>query len=309
MYFHNILCIYYIYSEGIMDSILEISELKKEYKEFSLKSISLTLPEGYIMGLIGPNGAGKTTTIKLIMNLIRADGGEVTVFRKPYRGNEKSIKNDIGYVGEEQYYYEDRTVAWTAGFVSKFFNSWDRNTFSTLLNDFELSGTKKVKELSKGMRVKLSLAIALSHHPKLIILDEPTAGLDPVVRRDVLELLRRVTADDPAKSVIISSHITDDIERIADSVTYLIDGSIALTGEKDELLANWKKIHFRSGVLPEQTRETLFSVEENVFGSSGVTRDFAAIRPALEEGVRRDDVRIENMGLDDILITFVRGRI
>jgi len=292
-----------------MESILEVKELKKEYREFSLKSISLALPEGYIMGLIGPNGAGKTTTIKLIMNLIRADSGEVVVFGKPYRGNEKQIKNNIGYVGEEQYFYEDRTVAWTGGFVSKFFTAWDRNAFSSLLNEFELSSAKKVKELSKGMRVKLSLAIALSHHPKLIILDEPTAGLDPVVRRDVLEILRRVTTDDPSKSVVISSHITDDIERIADAVTYLIDGEIALSGEKDELLANWKKIHFRAGALPEQTAGSLLAIEENVFGSSGVTREFGSIRPDLEEGVRRDDIRIENMGLDDILITFVRGGI
>jgi ABC-2 type transport system ATP-binding protein len=292
-----------------MEPILEIKDLRKEYKEFSLNSLSLSLPEGYIMGLIGPNGAGKTTTIKLIMNLIRADGGEITVFGKHYRGNEKLIKNDIGYVGEEQYFYEDRSVAWTGRFVAKFFRGWELNTFSTLLSEFELSSTKKVKELSRGMRVKLSLAIALSHNPKLIILDEPTAGLDPVVRRDVLELLRRVTAEDPGKSVIISSHITDDIERIADSVTYLIDGKIALSGEKDELLANWKKIHYRAGALPGKAAKELLTIEENVFGSSGVTRDFGAIRDVLDEGVKKDDIRIENMGLDDILITLVRGEI
>ena len=292
-----------------MNSILELKNLRKEYGEFVLNSISLSLPEGYIMGLIGPNGAGKTTTIKLIMNLIQSDGGEVTVFGKHYRGNEKLIKNDIGYVGEEQYFYEDRTVAWTGYFVGKFFKSWNRNAFSSFLNEFELSGTKKVKELSKGMRVKLSLAVALSHNPKLIILDEPTAGLDPVIRREVLDILRKTTTDDPGKSVLISSHITDDISRIADSVTYLVDGKIALCAEKDELLANWKKIHFRTGSLPAEAEKSLLTVEENVFGSSGVTREYAAIRDVLEEGVRRDDVRIENMGLDDILITFVRGGI
>ncbi len=292
-----------------MKPIVEIKNLKKEYKEFVLDSISLSLPEGYIMGLIGPNGAGKTTTIKLIMNLIRKDGGEITVFGKNYRGNEKLIKNEIGYVGEEQYFYEDRTVSWTGDFVGKFFTSWDRNAFAGFLNDFEVSGSKKVKELSKGMRVKLSLAVALSHNPRLVILDEPTAGLDPVIRRDLLDLLRKTTANDPGKSVIISSHITDDIARIADVVTYLIDGRIVLTGEKDELLSNWKKIHFRTGALPAGAAGSLLAVEENVFGSSGVTREYGSIRDVLEDGVRRDEVRVENMGLDDILITFVRGRL
>lgn len=307
MCFVHILCIYDIYSEVDMEPILEIRDLKKEYREFTLDSISLSLDQGYIMGLIGPNGAGKTTTIKLIMNLIRAGGGEIYVFGKTYRHNEKQIKNDIGYVGEEQYFYEDRTVAWTGRFIERFFTRWDRNAFGAYLSEFELSGTKKIKELSKGMRVKLSLAIALSHDPKLIILDEPTAGLDPVVRRDVLDLLRKVTTDNSEKSVIISSHITDDITRIADTVTFLIGGRIALSGEKDDLLAEWKKVHFRTGALQNETIQSLLSVEENVFGSSGVTSEYSSIHGMLEEGIRRDDVRVENMGLDDILITFVRG--
>ena len=292
-----------------MEPILEIKNLTKRYKEFTLDSISLCLEPGYIMGLIGPNGAGKTTTIKLLMNLLRADEGEVSVFGKPYRGHEKAIKDSVGYVGEEQYFYEDRTVAWTGRFVSRFYRKWDTNAFSAFLAEFGLSGTKTVKELSKGMRVKLSLAIALSHNPRLIVLDEPTAGLDPVVRRDVLELLQRVTVDDDEKSVIISSHITDDIERIADTVTYLIDGRIALDGAKDDLLEDWKKIHYREGSLDEGVAANLLMVERNMFGSSGVTRDYRAIRENLKDRVSQDDVRIENMGLDDILITFVRGRV
>ena len=291
-----------------MDSILELTSLQKNYREFTLNSVSLSLPRGYIMGLIGPNGAGKTTTIKLIMNLLDADGGEVTVFGKGYRGNEKSIKSRIGYVGEEQYFYEDRTVAWTGRFVGRFFPNWDTNRFSSFLNEFQISGTKKVRELSKGMRVKLSLAIALSHNPELIILDEPTAGLDPVVRRDVLDLLQRVTMEDDSRSVLISSHITDDIERIADSVTYLVNGSVVLSGQKDDLLGNWKKVHFRSGALNGGVKDSMLMIEENAFGCSGITREYQTIRRSFEDGVNKDDVRIENMGLDDILITFVRGK-
>jgi len=174
----------------VTDHILQIRNLRKEYREFVLDDISLDVPRGYIMGIIGPNGAGKSTTIKIIMNLVRADGGEVDVFGLTHQKNEKEIKNRIGYVGEEQYFYDSKSVAWTGRFVSQYYREWDENRFGKLLNEFQISRTKKVRELSKGMRVKLSLAIALSHNPELVILDEPTAGLDPVVRRELLETLR-----------------------------------------------------------------------------------------------------------------------
>lgn len=291
-----------------MSSILELRELKKEYREFVLDSISLDIPKGCIMGIIGPNGAGKTTTIKIIMNLVKADGGEVSVFGLDHRKDEKEIKNRVGYVGEEQYFYEDRTVAWTGKFVSKFYSRWDRNAFSRLLSEFQISGTKKVKELSKGMKVKLSLALALSHEPELIILDEPTAGLDPVVRRELLDLLRKITADDENKSVIISSHITDDIERTADYITYMVEGRIVLRGEKDELLSSWKKIHYKSGVLNGELAASLMNVETSMFGSSGITDRYLSIKERLADGIRRDEIKVENVGLDDILICYVREK-
>ncbi|MCK4543147.1 MAG: ABC transporter ATP-binding protein [Spirochaetales bacterium] len=289
-----------------MDHVVELREVRKEYKEFVLDGISWQIPKGCIMGLIGPNGAGKTTTIKIIMNLIRADGGKVSLFGLDYRRNEKEIKNRIGYVGEEQYFYEDRTVAWTGRFVSRFYRNWDTNTFSRLLNEFQISGTKKVKELSKGMRVKLSIALALSHNPELIILDEPTAGLDPVVRRELLDLLRKISSKN--KSVIISSHITDDIARTADYITYLLEGRISLIEQKDELLSNWKKIHFRTGTLDNGISSSFFNIETSMFGSSGITNSYLSIKDDLAEGIRKEDIKVENVGLDDILICFVKGR-
>ena len=289
-----------------MDHVVELREVRKEYKEFVLDGISWQIPKGCIMGLIGPNGAGKTTTIKIIMNLIRADGGKVSLFGLDYRRNEKEIKNRIGYVGEEQYFYEDRTVAWTGRFVSRFYRNWDTNTFSRLLNEFQISGTKKVKELSKGMRVKLSIALALSHNPELIILDEPTAGLDPVVRRELLDLLRKISSKN--KSVIISSHITDDIARTADYITYLLEGRISLIEQKDELLSNWKKIHFLTGTLDNGISSSFFNIETSMFGSSGITNSYLSIKDDLAEGIRKEDIKVENVGLDDILICFVKGR-
>ena len=289
-----------------MDHVVELREVRKEYKEFVLDGISWQIPKGCIMGLIGPNGAGKTTTIKIIMNLIRADGGKVSLFGLDYRRNEKEIKNRIGYVGEEQYFYEDRTVAWTGRFVSRFYRNWDTNTFSRLLNEFQISGTKKVKELSKGMRVKLSIALALSHNPELIILDEPTAGLDPVVRRELLDLLRKISSEN--KSVIISSHITDDIARTADYITYLLEGRISLIEQKDELLSNWKKIHFRTGTLNNGISSSFYNIEASMFGNSGITNSYLSIKDDLAEGIRKEDIKVENVGLDDILICFVKRR-
>ena len=192
------------------ENILEIKNLRKRYKGFALDGISLDLPQGYILGLIGPNGAGKTTTIKILMNMVKRTDGEVRVFGLDPQRNAKKIKNKVGYLGEEQYFYGNKTVAWTGNFVSAFYDDWDTNVFQSLLTGFEISRTKKTRELSKGMKVRFSLALALSHNPDLLILDEPTAGLDPVIRREVLELLRKKSKND-GKSVIISSHITDDM--------------------------------------------------------------------------------------------------
>lgn len=288
-----------------MEPILVIRDLRKVYSEFTLNNISLDIPRGYIMGIIGPNGAGKSTTIKLIMNLIRPDGGQVEVFGLTYNKHEKRIKNRIGYVGEEQYFYENKSVAWTGKFVSQYYDEWDENRFSNLLNEFAISRTKKIRQLSKGMKVKLALAIALSHNPELVILDEPTAGLDPVVRRELLDILMRITEDEN-RSVIISSHITDDIARIADYITYMIDGRIVLSAEKDDLLANWKRIHFKPGAVAQDIVGTLSNIQEQMFGSSGITRDYTRIKERLANGISSDDIKIENVSLDDILISFVK---
>ncbi len=289
-----------------MDNIVEISHLKKQYKGFLLDDVSLTVPQGSIMGLIGPNGAGKTTTIKILMNMVRANSGDVKIFGMNHSENEKAIKNRIGYVGEDQYFYGDKTVAWTGDFVSGFFDQWDKNKFQKFITDFAISRTKKISELSKGMKVKFSLALALSHNPDLILLDEPTAGLDPIIRREVLEILRGLSVDEN-KSVIISSHITDDISRIADYVAFLVEGKIRLSGEKDELLSQWKRIHYKDGALDKNIIDSLKNREKHMFGLSGVTDRYLELKESLDRGLAEDTVKLENVSLDDILIAFVKG--
>ena len=290
-----------------METLLEIKKLRKEYDEFVLDSIDWSIPKGYITGLIGPNGAGKTTTIKLILNQIEADGGQVSVFGKDHTHDEIAIKNRIGYVGEEQYFYEYRSANWTGKFVSHFFRQWDMEKYHKFLDDFQIPRKKMIRKFSKGMKVKLSMAIALSHNADLIILDEPTSGLDPIVRRDVLDILRKIT-DEENTTVVISSHITDDIERIADFITYMIHGRIAKSASKDDLQANWKKIHFAKNSLDHNIIDYLDNVEDHMFGLSGITKDYLKIKDVLSKGLTSGDIKVESLGLDDILIALVKEK-
>jgi ABC-2 type transport system ATP-binding protein len=289
-----------------MKNVLEIKKLRKEYPEFVLDNIDWNVPKGYVMGLIGPNGAGKTTTIKLIMNLLRSDGGQVQVFGLDNIQNEKRIKNKVGYVGEEQYFYDHKNAAWTGEFVSHFYDEWDGERYQSLLEKFQLQPKKRIRKYSKGMKVKLSLAIALSHNPELILLDEPTSGLDPIIRREVIDFLKSFT-EDKDKTVILSSHITDDISRIADYITYMIDGQMVMTKSKDELLSDWKKIHFTPDSLDKSIIDKFESVESHMFGSLGLTKNYSTIQDALAPGLASGDIKVENVGLDDILIALVKG--
>ncbi len=289
-----------------MDYALEVKKLRKKYQGFTLKDISFKLPSGTITGLIGPNGAGKTTTIKLLMNMIRKNSGDIKIFGLDYSVNEKEIKNRIGYVGEEQYFYQNKTIKWTEKFVSGFYNKWDSEMFKNLITKFQLPLNKKIKKFSKGMKVKLSFAIALSHNPELLILDEPTSGLDPVIRREILDLLMELKQKEEL-SVFLSSHITDDLFRISDQIAYMVNGEIIINEVKDDLLARWKKIVYKPDTLPGDVESGLMNVEKQLFGSSGITNKYPEIAGSLEDGVNRGDIKIENVNLDDILISLVNG--
>jgi ABC-2 type transport system ATP-binding protein len=286
-------------------SLVKVQNLEKHYPQFTLGNVSFQLDAGYVLGIIGPNGSGKTTTIQLMMDLLPADGGSVELFGMDYKKHTLEIRRKTGYVGEEQYFYENRTVDWTERFVSGFYPQWDRNRFEELLHMFAISRTKKIKELSKGMKVKLSLALSLSYDPLLIILDEPTSGLDPLIRRELLGILSQLTSDEK-HSVILSSHITEDISRIADYVLFLVDGKVRVFSEKDSLLANWKRIHFQKS-LPAGCDRYLLSKTETHFGSSAVTNRFSELEPLIEALLLTNDVKVENLSLDDILSEIVHG--
>jgi len=178
-----------------MVNIIEVENLRKEYGEFTLDDISFKLPKGYIMGLIGPNGAGKSTIIKLIMNLLKKADGKINIFCLDNLQHEAEVKQRIGFVYDENHFYEELTVEQMKKIIAPFYSSWDEKLFQRYIKEFEINLKKKIKELSKGMKTKFSLAIALSHNAELIIMDEPTSGLDPIFRNEILEILGDLLQD------------------------------------------------------------------------------------------------------------------
>jgi ABC-2 type transport system ATP-binding protein len=221
-----------------MANAIEIIGLRKEYKRFALDDVTFNVPQGYIMGLIGPNGAGKTTVIKLIMNLIRRSAGEVRVFGRDNLRFEPDVKARIGFVYDTPRFPEDLRLKLIASALAPFYERWDEARFQDLMEEFKLSPGATFKKLSHGMKMKFSLAVALAHEADLILMDEPTAGLDPLFRFELLEKLRALIQNDK-KTVLFSSHITTDLERIADYVTFIDKGRVVFSAARDEILETW----------------------------------------------------------------------
>ncbi|MDD3840642.1 MAG: ABC transporter ATP-binding protein [Clostridia bacterium] len=283
-----------------MEYILEVENLTKKYKNFTLDNISFKLEPGYIMGFIGPNGAGKSTTIKLIMNLIKKDGGEIKIFGKDYRKYEKQVKDRIGFVYDENYYYQDLTIKQMKNIVASFYSKWDDDIFNKYMDDFELNPKAKIKTLSKGMKMKFSLAIALSHNADLILMDEPTSGLDPVFRREILDILYSIIQDEN-KSIFFSTHITTDLEKIADYITFLNKGKVVFSEPKDDVLESYKIVKGEINLLNQSTRENFIGLRETQVGFEGLTDDVGKIEKLLG-----NKVLIEKATLEDIMVYTAR---
>jgi len=289
-----------------MAAILEAKGLSKRYHDFTLKDISLEIPSGCVFGVFGPTGAGKTTLMKLLAHQIPASSGTVRVFGFGFADREKEIKQRIGYVPQEPLFYQDRSVEFNARFAASFYERWDGGAFYRMLDEFRVGREKTFKRLSRGQKTLFAIALALSHEADLLILDEPTAGLDILLRRTILERLRSFAAEGE-KSVVVASHITDGLEDIAEYIHFLDDGKLVFQSEKDDLLGRWKRIHFKEGSLPPEVVGQLADVRRQPFASSGLARDFSALRPALEAGIASGDVKVENARLDDILIAMHQG--
>jgi len=218
-----------------MDNILEVKKLCKVYDKFSLKDINFELPKGSIMGLIGENGSGKSTTIKAILNLININDGVITIFGLDNREHEKEIKENVGVILDEGFLSECLTPNNINEIMKNIYKQWEEGEYFKYIEDFKLPKDKTLNEYSKGMKMKLKIAVALAHKPKLLILDEPTSGLDPIARNELLDVFQEFIQDEE-HSILISSHITSDLECISDYITFINNGEIILSKTKDELI-------------------------------------------------------------------------
>lgn len=244
---------------------LEIKNLNKSFDGFSLDNLNLTLPSGCIMGLIGENGAGKSTTIKLILNMLHKDSGSITILGKDNEENIALTKEDVGVVMDEAGIPECLTAAQVGKVMKYTFKNWDDAEYRRLLTKLSLPDNKRFKDFSRGMKMKLGIAIAMSHGAKLLLLDEPTSGLDPVVRDEVVEMFSDFTRNEN-HSILISSHIVSDLEKLCDYVAFLHKGKLLLFEEKDELLSEYGIIHCTYEQLAELDRESLKYKKETPYG-------------------------------------------
>lgn len=276
-----------------MEYAVKIDHLTKKFKSFTLEDVSLTIPGGTILGLIGENGAGKSTLIKCLLGLLKPTSGTVEVL-------EGEGLAGVGYVPDTCPFDNALKVGQVERALAGMFPTWDGALFGDYLNKFGLSRTAKVKDLSRGMGMKLSIAAALAHRPKLLVLDEATAGLDPVVRDEILdEFLAFISDEDHA--ILISSHITSDLEKICDYVSYLHKGRLTISGPKDELLARYGRVSCTKAQLAAIDPAILVGKREGEFGGEALVSDRAALREALP------GVEIDSPTLEDLMIFTVRG--
>lgn len=283
-----------------MDNIIEVKNLCKNYKDFKLDNVSFSLERGYVMGFIGTNGAGKSTTIKAMMNLIKRNSGDIKLFGLDNIKDEIQIKDKIGFVYDENFYCEELNIENMKALVKPFYSKWNEDTFKKYLKLFDLDPKKKIRKLSKGMKTKFSLAIALSHEAELIIMDEPTAGLDPVFRREILEILHDLIQDEN-KGIFFSTHITSDLEKIADYITFIENGKIVFSKSKEEIDDNYCIIKGKKEDIHRLDKSLLIGYKENAFGFEALTKEKRFVNEILG-----NSVIIEKASLEDIMVNYTR---
>ncbi len=285
----------------MLENALEIKGLAKDYGDFRLNDVSFSLPRGYVMGLIGPNGAGKTTVIKLILNLIQRDGGEIRIFGRDNLADEVEVKSRIGFVHDTPFFYEHLSLARLKDTVAPFYLDWDDAQFQGLNREFGLPPGKRFGQLSRGTKMKFALAVALSHKAELLILDEPTSGLDPVFRRELLAKLRAFIQD-AGKSVLFSTHVTSDLERIADFITFIKDGEIAFSTPREELLDRWAVVKGGPEILRPENQGLFQGIRRREFSVEALTDDADEARRLLGR-----EAVIEKASLEDIMFYLTKG--
>lgn len=272
---------------------VEVKDLTKKFKGFTLDHVSFSLPAGCIMGLVGENGAGKSTTLKLLLNMIQKDSGRITILGK----DEKNIdKNEIGVVFDECRFHESFTAKDINQVLKSIFQRWNEQQFFDYLNRFEVPSNKKLKEFSRGMKMKISIAAAVSHDAKLLLLDEPTSTLDPVVRDEMLDIFYDFISDEQ-HSIIISSHIVSDLEKVCDYIAFMHKGKMILCEEKDRLLQECRLAQMSEAEFSAIDKDEIIGSRKTPFGITAVIRKAAAAQ------IRNT----QPINLEDLFVYMIRG--
>ena len=279
---------------------IELCDVNKSYDGFSLKHVSFSVPKGCVVGLIGENGAGKSTTLKAILNLIPIDSGKILLFGKDHTQQEKLTREQSGTVFEECEFPSYLNASEVSNVMKHIFRTWDKNAFTSYLNQFDLPTNKRVKDFSRGMKMKLSIAAALAHHPSLLILDEATSGLDPIVREEILDILREFIQNED-NSILLSSHITTDLDKIADYITFIHNGAILFHETKDDLTDRLGILRCSQEDLAKLAPGECIRYRQQAFGTEALVRDRAAARRKFPSAV------IDPVNIEDIMLFYIRG--
>ncbi len=289
-----------IINKDSTDAIV-IDKLVKQYKDFTLDNISFQVPRGTIMGFVGENGAGKTTTIKAVMDLIRTDGGSITVLGSDSRQLPKKIKSQIGVVFDGSNLHDNLNCRNINLVMKNIYPNWNEGTFRNYIKRFDLPESKTIKEYSRGMKMKLSIAIAMSHNSKLLILDEATSGLDPMVRDEILDIFLEFIQEED-HTILLSSHIISDIEKIADYVTFIHKGKIVFSESKDNLIYQYGIIRCRKEDVASIDRSYVVGIRENSFGAEVMIRN-------KDKFLRHNrQFSIERSSIEEIMLYVSRGK-
>ena len=283
-----------------MKNNIELQNVSKKYKDFELKNISFDVPEGCIVGLIGENGAGKTTTIKSILNVTKSEG-KIKIFGKDNKEDEKLIKEEIGVVLDDSFLSEYLTAKQINAIMKDIYKKWDENKYMNFLKTFGLPEDKLIKDFSSGMKMKLKIATAISHNPKLLILDEPTSGLDPIVRNEILDIFRKYIEEDEKRSILLSTHITTDLEHVSDYIVFIEKGKIIFNLPTDELLESYGIIKCSKEDFLRLDKRDYIKYRKEKYQYEVLTND--------KENIRRkyNITTIDKPSIEDIMLGYIKG--
>ena len=284
-----------------INNVIELKNVVKDYGDFKLDHISFAVPEGSVCGFIGQNGAGKTTTINLILDIINRDDGEINLFGKPVDKDHAYVREDVGVVFDEMGFHEFMTAKDINIMMKNIYKNWDEVAFFDYLKKFSLPSKKKCGAFSRGMRMKLQISVAMSHKAKLLIMDEPTSGLDPIVRNEMIGIFRDFVVEED-HTILLSSHITGDLEKIADEVVFIDGGKIVLSGNKDEILEKHGILKCKKEEASKVSEALIVGVEKEAYSTSILVNDRHAAAKLYP------DMVIEEAALEDIMIYYVNAK-